>query len=545
MIENPSQQELNDLLHFYESGQISRAFNISGELVSKYPFSSQIFNIRGVILRKLNRHTEALENYLKAIDIKWDFADAYNNMGNVYNDMGEIKKSLAAFTQAVKIKPDHTDANVNLADLLINTADFNQAIQLLEKAIKVCPNKSSILNYMGIAFHNLGKLNDAIRKYEEAINLNNLIPYPYNNIAIALAAKGKISEAKKNFLKATEIKPDFAEAHRHLSKLIKYDKRNSHLIQLEKLDRSASLSGDDSCHLKFALAKAYEDIGEIDLAFQAYCEGNYLRKKALKYHIDQDKKYFQDLMEIQPELVKQARTVKYGKSQITPIFIIGMPRSGTTLLEQIISSHHEVTGAGELSFIQRLKNHYFSDKNNITGSQIKNFREHYLKELANLSGGKKFIIDKMPLNFRYVPFIVAALPEARIIHITRNPRAVYWSNFKQYFSDKGLRFCYSWVDILDYYGMYKAMMLEWNKNYPKKISTCDYDRLTNKQEIETTKIISELNLKWDSNCLKPHQNTRIVKTASQQQVRQKVYKNSSTEWQVFEENLRMKFGNIG
>ena len=231
-------------------------------------------------------------------------------------------------------------------------------------------------------------------------------------------------------------------------------------------------------------------------------------------------------------------------ASITPIFIVGMPRSGTTLVEQIISSHKQVTGAGELKFVSKFGAHLATGATKIDQDSLLNFRNNYLERLGKLTEGNKFVCDKMPQNFQFIGLIAAAFPEAKIIHVKRDPAAVCWANYKQYFTSKHIRYCYALEDIVHYYGLYNALTDFWVNSLNNRLYDLDYELLVKKQETETHKLLGYLELDWDKQCLSPHQNTRSVATASNLQVREKVYKGSSQKWKKYEPFLNGAFDSL-
>jgi hypothetical protein len=211
-----------------------------------------------------------------------------------------------------------------------------------------------------------------------------------------------------------------------------------------------------------------------------------------------------------------------------------MPRSGTTLVEQIISSHSEVTGAGELGYVERYGLKLATGDCSIDNNSASEFREKYLLELSKVSNGKKIITDKMPKNFQFIPLICATLPEAKIIHIKRNPSATAWSNYRHYFPTKDLGYCYNINDVISYYRLYSDLMASWISEYGDRIYNLSYEKLTTDQDNETRQLIKHLGIEWEDACLSPQDNIRSIKTASQQQVRQKVYQRSSEAWRKYE-----------
>ena len=287
------------------------------------------------------------------------------------------------------------------------------------------------------------------------------------------------------------------------------------------------MDDDARCNLSFALAKMYEDVGKLDQTFSHLSEGNALRKKLLKYSINQDHKLFTKLKNTQPHFLKNSLQINDKPIEATPIFILGMPRSGTTLVEQIISSHSEVTGAGELNYVSRFELGLATGSMPIENKVLSVFRKKYLSKVSKLSNDKQFVTDKMPQNFLFIPLICAAFPEAKIIHVQRNAAATCWSNYKQYFASNDLGYCYDLKDVVEYYNLYSGIMKLWQSLYGNRIYDLNYESLTTDQENQTRKLINHLELNWEEACLSPQKNNRSVRTASQQQVRKEVYQGSS------------------
>ena len=303
---------------------------------------------------------------------------------------------------------------------------------------------------------------------------------------------------------------------------------------MQALYHDPAISEKNCCHICFALAKASEDLEDTANAFQFYAEGNALRKKQLGYDKAQDSKLFEKLKASYPRMTENTFEPEIVDSETTPVFIVGMPRSGTTLVEQIISSHPLVTGAGELTFVHQFGASLAVDQTRVDGEALTTFRQQYLNALKKRSEGNAIVTDKAPLNFRFLGLIAIALPEAKIIHVKRDPAAVCWANYTQNFVKDSLGYCYSLDDILHYHELYQDLMKYWHQAFPNRIYDLDYEDLTEHQEEETRNLIGHLKLEWDDACLSPQDNTRSVSTASSMQVRQKVYQGSSEKWKRYQ-----------
>jgi tetratricopeptide (TPR) repeat protein len=284
-------------------------------------------------------------------------------------------------------------------------------------------------------------------------------------MGIALKDQGKLEEAIEAYNKALAIKPDYAEAHRHLSILTKYTPNTAQISEVKALLQQADINDSDRCNLLYTNAKMQEDLGDLSAAYTSYVAGGGLRQDLLKYKFTQDKHLFDQIKRTAPQFKDVALNVTGKPIRHTPIFILGMPRSGTTLVEQIVSSHSEVTGAGELHYVSQFGGQLAGGLTAPTLETVSVFRERYIAELAKRAEGQAFVTDKMPQNFRYIALICAAFPEAQIVHVQRSAEATCWSNFKHYFASKGLGYSYDLRDTVKYYGLYKELMHFWSQSY--------------------------------------------------------------------------------
>ena len=307
---------------------------------------------------------------------------------------------------------------------------------------------------------------------------------------------------------------------------------------MESLYSRPNLTLSDKRNLSFALAKVNEDLGNDDKFFKFLNVGNNLRKQELNYSFASSNNFHLSLLKAfksPPKIITQSDK---NKSSIRPIFVVGMPRSGTTLVEQIISSHHEVYGAGELNNLKKITTPIFQEYTNsnrkvISEEDILSLRKGYLNSLLELNFQEKIVTDKMPINFRLIGFILSAIPEAKIVHVKRDARATCWSNYKHYFSS-GNGFTFDQEDLTKFYKLYSEIMDFWHKLFPNKIYDLNYEKLTENQKKETEKLLKYCELNWDKKCLEFYKNGRGIKTASASQVRQKMYQGSSDAWKKYE-----------
>ena len=512
-------------------------------LLIKPDYAEVHYNL-GNAFRDQEKLQEAIEAYGNALSIKPDHADAYLNLGNVLKDQGKLEEAIEEYKKACSTKPDYADAYLNLGNALKEQGRLDQAIDAYSKALSIRPDCVDAYLNMGAIFEDQEKLGEALGAYKKVISIKPDYADAHLIMGNVLKVQGKLDEAIEAYNKAISIKPDYADAHLNLSSIKKYAVKDEQFLQVQELYKSDGLSDEKRCKISFTLAKMYEDVGELDQAFRHLFAGNALRKKLLKYSFKQDVDLFNRLKETQPHFSINSLEIKESSIKPTPIFILGMPRSGTSLVEQIISSHSKVAGAGELNYVKKFGKNLSLDPKSMGIEAISEFRQRYLSELSKLSHGKHFVTDKMPHNFLFIPLICAAFPEAKIVHVQRSPAATCWSNYKQYFAVEGLGYCYDLKDVVSYYSLYSDLMEFWQSEYSDRIYNLNYEKLTTDQEGETRELIDILGLDWNKACLSPHKNKRRVRTASIQQVRKKVYQGSSEVWREYEPYLGRAFNNL-
>ncbi len=541
LLQDPPSEQLQSIIKLYNQGQLKQALFHISETLKQFPNSVVLYNIAGASNAGLMQFDASIESYKQAIKIKPNYAEAYNNMGVALRDKGDLEAAIDSYKQAIKIKPDYAETYNNMGNALQDKGDLEAAIDSYKQAIKIKPDYAETYNNMGNALQDKGDLEAAIDSYKQAIKIKPDYAEAYNNIGIALNLKGDTEAAIDSYKQIIKIKPDYAVAYRSLSNLYRFTEHDEYFLKMQNLCLNPDTSNEERCHLNFALSKASEDLNEIEQSFNYLKTGTELRKKILSYSINKDIELFSHLKKLYPSITLQSVD---ELSEIKPVFILGMPRSGTTLVEQIVSSHSEVTGAGELDYVNRFGGHIAMGKTEPNTKMILDFRENYIEALKKMRDGRSIVTDKMPHNFQYIGLIFSAFPEAKVIHVNRDPAATCWSNYKYYFPSKNLGYSFDLDDTIKYFELYKDLMQFWLDHYGDRIYNLNYDNLTINQDDETRKLIQYLELKWEDECLSPQYNKRNVRTVSQQQVRHKVYKGSSQQWRKFEPYLNGVFDQL-
>tara|TARA_X000000368_G_C23027414_1_gene710890 strand:+ start:78 stop:1889 length:1812 start_codon:yes stop_codon:yes gene_type:complete len=546
-----SSKDLQAAVSFATNGEIKKAIDVVEPLIEMYPNEAILYNIRAVCNKAKQNYPSAIDDFNKATSLKPDYAEAYYNLGVTLREMDDFDNAIKAYQNALVCNNNYPNAHNNLGQIFLVKGKFDYAIDHLEWSVALKPEFAEAHNNLGNAYLGLNKVHDAINSFKKAIELNPTFAIATNNLGISYLRLGEINLAKENFENAILIKPDYATAHHNLSGVKTYTSNDLQISQMKSIINNKELSQQDRIFLNFALAKASEDLGDNKEFFKFLHKGNHLRKLELGYSIDKTENHNKVIKQFFPNKKNnKKKNTTYDDLTIRPIFIVGMPRSGTSLVEQIISSHHEVYGAGELrnlnnAIIPIMKKHLALKKFNLSNKEFSSIRQEYLDSLSRIDTSKKVITDKWPLNFRSIGFIVSSIPEASIVHIKRDARAICWSIYKHYFSYQGNGWAYNLDDLVKFYSFYEDLMNYWKNLYPGKIYDLSYEELTKNQEKETRKLLDYCDLNWDQNCLNFHENKRDVQTASALQVRKKIYQGSSNAWKKYQDYLKPLIKSLG
>jgi tetratricopeptide (TPR) repeat protein len=450
---------------------------------------------------------------------------------------GDIPRGIEACRKAIKLDPDMAEAHLNLSLGLLRNGEAEAALASGLTALRLRPTHTATLGHVAMIRDRLNQPDEAITLYKKATGINPRATDVWNNLGNLMKSLGRNDEAVDAFQHAIELAPRNGEIHCNLSALITYQSDTPHLAQMVKLEHDSRLPVADQMALHFALAKARQDSGDIDGAFASLVTANRLRKSLYPYTPQETSQQFASVKAAFANGSAPASPRPAKSSSPAPIFIVGLPRSGTTLVEQILASHGSVFGADELTtmtelLMPMLGNDTLSDPNEVT-----RIRDTYSKTIQALSHGEPYITDKMPTNFIWCGFLLHLFAGAKILHLTRDSVATCWSMFKQRFSSTGTGFAYDLDDLADYTHQYRDLMAFWHDRFPGQILDVSYEALVADPEGETRRMLDYVGLGWDPACLKFHETNRLVRSASNSQVRQKIYTGSSDAWKPFETHL--------
>jgi tetratricopeptide (TPR) repeat protein len=562
----------------YELGEFDQAVAHYRRVLALVPGYAEAWSNLGNALRMQKNYDEALNAYRQARQLRPDYADAMNNMGTALREMGRLTEAESTYRHALTLKPDDPGVLNNLALALKDTECFDEAIRLLTRSLSADPNNAKTLTYLALirleqklvpdaeaaaqralaltpddpeAINAMGLVrleqqnsNEALDLFRRALALKPDLADTHNNIGNILKENGQLAAAREAFERAVELDPREAAYYFNLADSKNFVAGDAHLAAMEGLVRNAdTLSNTARSRLSFALSKACDDLGRYDDAFRYMHGGNALKRRRINYDEARMFGYFDRIRSTFDRSLIEAKADGYDSS--LPVFVVGMPRSGTTLIEQILASHPEVYGAGELGDFSRLVDRmnsadafrYPEDVPALTAGQLHAFGKTYVEGLQARAPGAKRVTDKMPGNFIFLGLIYLALPGARIIHVLRDPRDTCLSCYSKLFSAEQ-DFTYDLGEIGRYYRKYAELIGHWRDVLPEgRMLEIRYEDVIEDLETSARRIVDHCGLDWHPACIAFHEARRPVRTASASQVRRPIYRTSEGRWRAYQNHL--------
>ena len=499
----------------------------------------------GATYLKMDRVEEAIDNFIQSIEIKKNNAESYIFLSKCYLYNKDYQKALDILGEGIKQVSPNDNILKHFAKVALDLKEYELAISLYAQILRKYPKDYIAFNNLGACYEALNQFSLAKKNYTKSINIFPKYEEALCNLGNLLRSEGLFDEAKKILLKALSISKSQCQIFRYLSVIHKFKTPNDIYLQKMLELEKKNLETDKSFlhELYFAIYKAYEDLNDFQLASKYLVKANQQKRSLLNYSNDHQKLHFEMMKDIFQE--NKAIFPDNLKEKPKSIFIVGMPRSGTTLVEQIISSHSNVVSGGELFYLQKYIKQFFpsSEPEQFKSSVYKNFKlygpkiaQSYNLEINKISKDK-IVTDKLPFNFLFIGFIKSIFKDVKIVHCKRSPMETCFSIYKNYFPFDELGFAYDQKELGEYYYLYDDIMSHWTKIYKDEIYEIEYDKLVENQNEETKKLINYCNLKWDDKCLNFYENKNIVKTLSTNQVRQPIYKTSLKSWKKYEKSL--------
>ena len=516
------------------------------------PAFADAHNNLGVALRERGRLAEAESAFRDALSIKPGHVDARSNLGAALHRQGKLSEALAILRGAIRLAPHHAQTQNDLGGVLLARGDTDEAVGHLREALRLNPALPDAHNNLGVALRDLSEIDEAMGHFREALRLKPASANARNNIGFTLEAQGRPDEALTEFKEALRLEPNNSMAMLALSALslaghYRFDEEE--IRRLEALAARDDLPDDERSRIHFALARARDRAGDHNEAFAHYRRGNELRKGiAARAGFVYDPATHRRLVDQLSAVFTPAwfeRMRPFGSDSELPVFVVGMMRSGTTLAEQILASHSQVCGAGELPEIGRLVSalagrlpgiDYPECLTGLDAATVRDLAEQHLRRLRQLSGVAERVIDKQPFNFLHLGLIATLFPRARVVHCRRDPIDTCLSCYVQYFG-KPHPFTLDLAHLGHYFREYERLMRHWEQVLPVQVFELRYEELTADQEAVSRRLVEFCGLEWDERCLRFHESSRPVRTASTLQVRRPMYRSSVGRWKRYEAHL--------
>ncbi len=464
-----------------------------------------LWNLVGLCFQNLNQHTKSLNCFENAIRINSKNYSAYNNLGISYKNLRKYKEAEINLLKSIQINPDYINAMVNMGNIKNETYFFE----------------------------------DAIEYYQKAMKLNNKLPLIHLNLANVYQTINQIEKAKSFLNEAINIDETFTIADQKLTMLERYDENNLHLQKMIEKLNIKKLNDSQKKYLCFGISKAFKDIKDYEKSTKYLMLGNKLQRQSLNYDVEFHKSLAKKIKSIFSKInFKDYEKNSEGKNQI---FILGMPRSGTTLVEKIISSHSQVSTLSETNYIpDKIFEYINKDFENLKSFFESDFHEKYYEFIKLFNINNQVIIDKTLINFWYLGFIKIFFPNSKIIHVTRNPLDNCLSIFENLFE-----FPQGWdcdqEELSEYYLVYQDLMKFWNTLFDKTILNIKYEEIVSNSESKIKELINFCQLKWEDQCLNYYNDNNPIKTLSVNQANKPIYKSSINRFKNYEKDLNILF----
>ncbi len=566
---------------YYEKKEYARAIEEYRAALSHDPSLPEAWNNLGNSLRMEDDLAGALEAYEQALALREVYPEAYNNLGTLLREQDKSEQAQHALRKAIAQNPRYIDAYVNLSGIYHAENMDVEALRLLGDALKFAPKHTKTLLMvarvqskrgahdlaeqacrmvladepdnadaylvLGQIMHDTDNFESAVELLEKAVVADPDNAEVRNFYGVTLKSVGRLDEARDNILKSIDLNEKMFGAYANLNDIYLFTRENKYFKNIEQFLNAEEPGSKRALPLHYAYAKALEDLGEHERALDHYITGGQIKRTMLNYVEEESFSFFDRIMQTFSAEFFASKPFA-GNESDRPIFIVGMPRSGSTLVEQILSSHPQVHGAGEVKYISNSM-HALRDRfpslsrfpelaTELSGAQFDAFSKDYLKRMSTHAGDAARITDKLLTNYFFVGLIHSVFPNARIINTQRNPIDNCLSAFTKLFKDD-MPHSYDLGELGRYYRKYDGLMAHWREVIPAdRLKLVQYENVVHDTEGFARDLLAFLDLPWDDACLNFHKSNRPVKTASVAQIRKPIYTESIERWRKYGSKLR-------
>ena len=544
----PARPEAQQAAQLYAQGRHQAALQVASGALLQHPDDALLWNLAAAAAHALGLLDDAEQFWRTAVAKRPRYAEAHYNLGCLLLQRQRDDEAETVFRRVLAIEPAHAMALNNLAAILGGSQRAAEGLPLVQRSLALAPDNVSAYNNLGLILQSIGRGDEAQAAFDRAIALQPLFAEAWCSRGLLQMERGRIADAERDLTESLRLQPDYVKAFFNLLLLRNLRADEPLMAQLTELyGRRAALPVDRIIPLDFSMGRALEGVGRYDEAFAAYAEGNRLHYQHHPYDEAADQANLDALVaRYTPELfarcAEAARALPPLDDPRVPVLIVGMPRSGTTLLEQILSSNPSLYGAGELTTLDEIARETplpdagFSDWNAFA-LRLRRLGQLYLDQVWQHSPQARYITDKMPANFRHLGLIHLMLPQARIIHAMRDPMDSCFSCYALRFRDAH-DYSYDLGALGRFCRRYQQLMAHWHRSLPPgTILDLHYEALIEAPEREARRLLEYMGLPWNPDCLRFYETRRDVRTASVSQVRKPLYSGSVARWKRFEKHL--------
>ena len=525
-----------------------RHFRKSTEIDANKP---TIWNSLGNVLREKGQASDAIKVYESTLKVEGNYAECWTNLSQALVDLGEFDRAFQAVSRALQIDPTLPEAHNQLAEAYRKTFKFDLAISAYKKSLELDPTLYESMLGLATAYRESEDSEAALTVLSRLIRLEPRHAKAYTVLGILKEQLGDTAAAADCFKKSIELAPDVISPHYNLSQIKGRKSSEEEILAMERFQKMTGLSHQDRGHLYFSLGEAYDQQGQTDKAFKAWLTANQIKAERFPYDPDERKQHRDSTIEYSQALATRlTETPSQEVRQL--VFVIGMPRSGTSLTDQILSSNTNVSSLGEVGYademavqVKELTGTLFPQGlSGLSQEDIGLLRADFLKKIPLKHSNYQVLIDKTPMNFQFLGLLAEVFPSAKFIHCRRNPMDNCFSIFKLSFADHQ-EYAHELTALGRHYRLYEGMMDKWKEMYPHRILDVYYEDTVADIEAQCVHLVEFLGLAFEPEMLEFYSSERLVRTPSASQVRQPIYKTSVQAWKKYEQHLQPLVSALG
>ncbi len=544
--ENPNdpQAHANIGLAYKDVGQMDKAVVHLQAAIKINPDNPVAHNNLGNVLREIGNAKDAVLCFENALQRHQQYPECWSNLASALNDLDDFNRGLGAADKALSLDSNLPQAHNVKGEMLRKLARFEDALVEYDRAIQLAPDYTEAMISQSDVLRDLNRPNDAVDILQKALAVNADNPFAYHALGVLHEQLGQRETAATNFKKSLQLAPTYASAYYQLAQLKGRVCSDEELAAMEALWQQSTLLPEDKKLIAFALFRVFDSRGEVDTAYHYLAEGNRIKAQSNPYSDKKSKQLMENIVVTAKALKNRVNIPAKSEQPWRPVFVLGMPRSGTTLTEQILASHSQVSGAGEVSYAfdcarlasSMVKKEFPDCVAALDQQQIAEVGDYYRNRHAVYGDNTHIVIDKTPLNFQYIGLLAQAIPEALFIHCHRNPVDNCFAIHRIPF-DERQTYAHSLESLGQYYSHYQHLMTQWKAIYGERILDVCYEDTVADVELQSRRMLEFVGVDFEAQVLEFYKSRGLVKTPSASQVREPIYKDSVQAWKKYEKHL--------